>query len=473
VRLTGVLRPWPLPAALALALLVPSLDQAGYTRGGRASFVALAGAALVVAIATEDRRVRASLRSAPALALAALACLSVISASWTLIRPADSLLWGLVIAGYCALAVSAAAFARGRGVVALAGMIVVVAVAEAALGVGAAALRDVPWAERIRGTWRAGGTLEYSSALALLEVAALPALLALMARARTAVAAGAAAAAVLAAGATVLARSRAELALAVLVAAIALIWPRATVRAPRGVVAAAIALVAGGAVAIHQIVGGQIHHHNDHVAAGPARVAWVVAVLAVAALCWPPARSYAPRLRLPAARAIRLALTVAAVGLAVAGLVAVTGSPQAGRDEARGGLAHGRETQWRAAWRSFLDRPAAGAGADAFLAASAVHQKRRPIRYAHDLPLETAAELGTAGLLAAIALYVAVGVALWRSRRDRYAWLVAPGVAAFMLANLVDWQWHLPLSGAIWALGLGAVVALAGTARADERGASP
>src|SRR4051794_14499690 len=228
MRLTGVRAARP-PAALglvlALALLVPAFNRAGYSAGGRAVLVALAGVALAVAVVTDEAGVRASLRSGPVLALGALACLSVISASWTLIRPIDSLLWGLVVAGYCALTVSAATFARDRGLVALAGMIAVVAVAEAALGVGAAALRELPYAERIGGTWRAGGSFEYSSALALLEVAALPVFLSAMARARTALAAGAAAAAVLGAGAIMLAQSRTELALAILIAAMALAWP--------------------------------------------------------------------------------------------------------------------------------------------------------------------------------------------------------------------------------------------------------
>ena len=45
-----------------------------------------------------------------------------------------------------------------------------------------------------------------------------------------------------------------------------------------------------------------------------------------------------------------------------------------------------------------------------------------------------------------------------RGRPD--AWLVVPGVLAFLAANLVDWEWYLPLAGAAWALALGAVVVL-------------
>jgi hypothetical protein len=82
------------------------------------------------------------------------------------------------------------------------------------------------------------------------------------------------------------------------------------------------------------------------------------------------------------------------------------------------------------------------------------------VRYAHDLPLEAGAELGVGGIAITVVLYASVGVLLWRSRRARGAWLVGPGVAAFLVANLVDWEWHLPLSSAIWAVQLGAVMAL-------------
>jgi hypothetical protein len=465
VPLTRVVSAPPSPAVivLALALLVPAVNQAGYTSGGRALLVALAGVALAVVVVIDDRGVHASLRSKPVLALALLAGLSVISVSWTVIRPLDSLLSGLVVAGYCALTISAAALARNRGVGVLTGMIAVVAVVEAALGVGSAALRELPYAERIGGTWRAGGSFEYSSALALLEVAALPALLSAMARARAPLAAAAASAAVLSAGVIVLAQSRTELALAILIAAIALTWPRPTLGASRGVATAAVALVAVGAVSIREIVGGYVRPHD--VGGGIGRIGWVAVAVAAAAACWPAVRPYAQRLRFRATRGIRVAMTCTAIALSVAGLFMATATERGRGVEPRGGLAHGRSEQWRAAWSSFLDRPAIGAGADAYVTASAPHQRRALVRYAHDLPLESAAELGAAGLLVVVGLYVAVGVALWRVRRAPSAWLVAPGVAAFMLANLVDWEWHLPLSGVVWALGLGAVIALGDTAR--------
>ena len=118
---------------------------------------------------------------------------------------------------------------------------------------------------------------------------------------------------------------------------------------------------------------------------------------------------------------------------------------------------HGRGSTWRAAVETFADRPLSGAGADAFLAGSARHQGGQTILFAHDLPLELAAELGVAGLVLAIALYAATGRALWRARATRAGTLLGPAAAAFLVASLLDWPWHLAGSGAIWALSVGAL----------------
>ncbi|HEX9417137.1 MAG TPA: hypothetical protein VF895_10570, partial [Gaiellaceae bacterium] len=81
----------------------------------------------------------------------------------------------------------------------------------------------------------------------------------------------------------------------------------------------------------------------------------------------------------------------------------------------------------------------------------------RLTRFAHDLPLELGVELGILGLLLGIALYVAAGRALWRTRGSPALWLLGPAVAAFLLSNLVDWPWHLAGAGAVFALALGSL----------------
>ena len=151
----------------------------------------------------------------------------------------------------------------------------------------------------------------------------------------------------------------------------------------------------------------------------------------------------------------------------VAGLVVALAAGSLAFGSADGpasGFLHGREETWEAAVETFADRPLLGTGADAFLAGSARHQEGAAIVFAHDLPLELAAELGVAGLALAIALYALTGMLAWRARFTRAGWLFGPAAAAFLAFNLLDWPWHLAGSGAIWALACGA---LAGTQRSE------
>jgi O-antigen ligase len=149
--------------------------------------------------------------------------------------------------------------------------------------------------------------------------------------------------------------------------------------------------------------------------------------------------------------------------LVVLGLAAAIAAGSLAFDSGDGpssGFLHGREETWEAAVETFLDRPLLGAGADAFLVASARHQEGAAIDFAHDLPLEFAAELGIAGLGLALALYAFTALLAWRSRSTLAGWLFGPAAVAFLVANLLDWPWHLAGEGAIWALACGA---LAGT----------
>jgi O-antigen ligase len=82
------------------------------------------------------------------------------------------------------------------------------------------------------------------------------------------------------------------------------------------------------------------------------------------------------------------------------------------------------------------------------------------VRFAHNLPLETWAELGAAGGALILVLYAGSTWLVWSRRGSPAAWLLGPAVLGFLVANLFDWPWHLPASGAVFALSLGA---LAGT----------
>jgi O-antigen ligase len=169
----------------------------------------------------------------------------------------------------------------------------------------------------------------------------------------------------------------------------------------------------------------------------------------------------------PADVALRRAgLALAGVVLAVALGVAAAPSldPAASGGERRAGFTHGRTGTWGAALDVWAQRPLVGHGADTFLQATAREQPGRPVRYAHDLPLEAAVELGALGLLTALALYAGAGLALRRARGTPALELLGPLVAVFLASNLVDWTWRLGGLGALWAVALGAVIAAAAPA---------
>ncbi len=128
---------------------------------------------------------------------------------------------------------------------------------------------------------------------------------------------------------------------------------------------------------------------------------------------------------------------------------------------------HGRAHEWQAAAETWLDRPLLGAGAGAYYLASLPHQGPTGSRYAHNLPLELASELGILGLLLGVALYVASGLTLFNARGGPAAWLLGPLVVAFLVSNLLDWTWHLAGLAGIWAAASGALYG-AGQALPEE-----
>ena len=71
--------------------------------------------------------------------------------------------------------------------------------------------------------------------------------------------------------------------------------------------------------------------------------------------------------------------------------------------------------------------------------------------------------MGVGGLLAVVAWYLAVGWTLarelWPPRANGAGWLLAPAVAAFPLANLLDWPWALAGTGVLWAVAAGGLLA--------------
>ena len=262
---------------------------------------------------------------------------------------------------------------------------------------------------------------------------------------------------------------------------------RAALAAGIGVIAAVSAALALGATTLHEEPYA-LHIAGEWRPAGPLEYPPALALLVVCAL---PAFIEAMRTGTTALRLgglagvlltapvvmlsqsrIALALGVAIAAVAVyrasrrphlvavgAAIVVAAGLLAFGPGEGpESGFLHGRADTWDAALETFFDRPVEGAGADAFLAGSARHQDGATIVFAHNLPLELAAELGILGFLLALALYAATVELAWAARTTPAGWLFAPAALAFLASSLLDWPWHLAGMGAVWALACGGLV---------------
>jgi O-antigen ligase len=272
-----------------------------------------------------------------------------------------------------------------------------------------------------------------------------------MVRARPSIACLGAAGSAVAAGVLILVANRFSLAFAIVVLGVAL-----ALAARRTVVVAAIALFAVAALAFHELLGGFTSRFAQAGAGGA--LAAVAVVVALGGL-WVVVRRQLGATDLSRRLAWKPALAVAAVIVAVALLAGLFsgGALSARRFDSHQGFTHGRTWMWSASYRTAVKRPLEGFGAGSFYEATVSRQPGhgRVTRFAHDLPLEQWVETGIFGLLLALAFYAAAARALWRARGSRALWLLGPAVAAFLLANLVDWAWHLAGVGALAALALG------------------
>ena len=455
--------PWGARAALALALAVPVAVEGGFTTTSRQLFAGLALVALALVTARDERPLVGLVRAPSILLLVALAALASASAAWTIGDPADALRSGLVIGALAALALVAGWVTRVHGVGPVVAVIVALAAVEAVLGLASVAMREEPWAQRLGGSWRPGGTLEYPPALVLLQLSALPARgWAMLRTSRYAAAAGAAGAA--AAGAViVLAGGRAGLALAAGLAVAAVAGaPWLGVR--RWVAAAAAAVPTAAGIAAFLAIGGYVPPAETGGAAG--RLLALAAIVAAAAAIWTGLQA---RLFSRAAgsaggerslgRPAVSALAAVALCLAAGAIAAFSDGGEGAGVEPVSGFDHGRAAEWSAAAEVALERPLAGSGPGTYPLAMAESGEEASL-YAHSLPVEAWVELGPLGLALVLGLYAAAGALAWRVRREPRAWLLAPAVLVFLAANLVDWPWHLAGSAAVWAAALGALAAL-------------
>jgi hypothetical protein len=434
--------------AIAVGLVVAAAAVAVFWEGGfdaspQWTFAGIAAAAGLVALAAA----RARAWSAPIVVLLAMAALQALSAAWAILEPADSLRAAALTLGYAALVIAGATQPAQR----IAVLIAVAAGVTGLMGIVSAALYSRTFAERIEGGWRPEGPFGYPPALALVQVFALPALLTAMVRARPALAGVAATGVVIASGALILVANRLTLTFAVVVLAIALALARRRV-----LPALALAIFAVAAIAFHELLGAWT---SRYATAGPGDAFAAVAVIAGLTLLWVFARTQLGETELNRGLRAKPALAAGAVLAAVAVVAGLFsgGALSARRFESHQGFTHGRTWIWSAAYSTAVKRPLQGFGAGSFYEATVSRQPGhgRVTRFAHDFPLEQWVETGIVGLLLVLVLYGVAARALWRARGSPALWLLGPALAAFLLANLVDWPWHLAGAGALAALALG------------------
>lgn len=156
-------------------------------------------------------------------------------------------------------------------------------------------------------------------------------------------------------------------------------------------------------------------------------------------------------------------VTVAAAGTAAACLLAVAASAAvAGRTPDAGGP---RSDYWHVAWQEWRSRPVVGTGGGTF----ASYWRRTGAaggggaQDAHNLYLETLAELGIVGLALLVAALVMPPLAARRARHEPLAPAMLGAYAAYLLHAAVDWDWEMPVvTIAALSCGAGLLVAARG-----------
>lgn len=185
--------------------------------------------------------------------------------------------------------------------------------------------------------------------------------------------------------------------------------------------------------------------------AGPATGVVIIGVAAVVVLL---GRATVPsederRLR----RGWRVAIACAAVVLAAAPLVASVVGARTGQPAFATGpqrlaqVGNDRLAYWKVALDTTAREPVRGVGAAGF--AAAWRERREtddPVRNAHSLPLETAAELGLPGLgLLLLALAGGALALIGAARRSDPVGATAAAVgSAYLVHAWVDWDWQFP-----------------------------
>jgi hypothetical protein len=125
----------------------------------------------------------------------------------------------------------------------------------------------------------------------------------------------------------------------------------------------------------------------------------------------------------------------------------------------------GRSENWHTAWQEVTAHPVLGGGAGSYAQFWAQHRRVDwTMHDAHNLYLETLAELGPVGLvLLLLTLLVPFG-AVRRARRSPLAAVACGAYVAFLLHAALDWDWEMP---ALTLIGLFCAIVLLAAGRRD------
>jgi O-antigen ligase len=125
----------------------------------------------------------------------------------------------------------------------------------------------------------------------------------------------------------------------------------------------------------------------------------------------------------------------------------------------------GRIPQWDVAWETFTDHPGIGTGAGTYEQSWLLERDTDgKVRDAHNLYLETGAELGIVGLVLLVVTLAFPLAAAFRARRNLLVPATFGAYVAYLLHAGVDWDWEIP---AVTVAGLVAGGLLLVAARSD------
>ena len=106
---------------------------------------------------------------------------------------------------------------------------------------------------------------------------------------------------------------------------------------------------------------------------------------------------------------------------------------------------NGRTETWHTAWQQAEAHPLLGGGAGTYDEFYFQHRRtQQSVQDAHNLYLETLAELGPPGLFLLLAVLAVPLVAVGRARSSPLAPVICAGYVAYLLHAAVDWDWEMP-----------------------------